>query len=324
MRRRGMGEAEILAALVVTNQQRCRPPLPPDEVERIAKSIGGMPTAEDTVATDGQPEPAGPFALPIREFIGREREHREPILADEDGRAVVGHFSLTLCGALGGQGKTTWFIDLALHLAAGIDYPPFKVPAPVSILIIENEGPEDLFAEKLANRLKHFDHELEARLDVCVVDWGAFTLADNHRRAQLIDEIEWKGYDLVFGDPLDSMGIKGVGSPENTREFLDLMKDTGLNSTVAWWLNTHPRKEETKEALNEISGAWGGKPDTVFLLRMLDDDRTQYANRSSAGRSAAKVQPCCSSSTWTPRRSATSPSWTRAGRRTTRRWPPSY
>jgi hypothetical protein len=53
------------------------------------------------------------------------------------------------------------------------------------------------------------------------------------------------------------------------------MKHTGLNRTCAWWLNTHPRKEETKEALNEISGAWGGKPDSVFLLRMLADDRTQ-------------------------------------------------
>jgi hypothetical protein len=69
--------------------------------------------------------------------------------------------------------------------------------------------------------------------------------------------------------------VEGVGSPDDTRKFLALMKQTGLNRTVAWWLNTHPRKEETKEALNEIAGAWGGKPDTVFLLRMLEGDRTQ-------------------------------------------------
>jgi hypothetical protein len=53
------------------------------------------------------------------------------------------------------------------------------------------------------------------------------------------------------------------------------MKAAGLNKTCAWWLNTHPRKEETKEALNEISGAWGGKPDSVLLLRLLSDARTQ-------------------------------------------------
>jgi hypothetical protein len=94
-------------------------------------------------------------------------------------------------------------------------------------------------------------------------------------RDRLRQEIAEKGYDLVLGDPLDSLGIDGVGSPEDTRKFLELMKETGLFKTVAWWLNTHPRKEETKEALNEIAGAWGGKPDTVFLLRMLADDRTQ-------------------------------------------------
>jgi putative DNA primase/helicase len=248
----------------------------------LIESVGLSPPSgrvrqED--GTDSDPESVAdserPFAVPIREFVARPREHREPILADADGRAVIGHRSLTLLGALGGHGKTTFFIDLALCLAAGVDYPPFAVPAPISILIIENEGPEELFAEKLEARLATFPHELKGRLDVCVFDWGGISLADNEHHGRLVHEVAEKGYDLVFGDPLDSLGIEGVGSPEDTRKFLGLMKQTGLNKTVAWWLNTHPRKEETKEALNEISGAWGGKPDSVLLLRMLEDDRTR-------------------------------------------------
>ena len=39
MRRRGMGEGEILAALEVANEKRCSPPLPRADVERIARSI---------------------------------------------------------------------------------------------------------------------------------------------------------------------------------------------------------------------------------------------------------------------------------------------
>ncbi len=39
MRRRGMGEAEILAALEVTNRLRCKPPLPVEEVRRIVQSV---------------------------------------------------------------------------------------------------------------------------------------------------------------------------------------------------------------------------------------------------------------------------------------------
>jgi hypothetical protein len=90
--------------------------------------------------------PGRPFALPISEFISLERPKAEPLLADADGRAVVAPKSLVLLGALGGHGKTTFSIDLFLHLAAGVDYPPFTVPHPVSILMIENEGPEELFA----------------------------------------------------------------------------------------------------------------------------------------------------------------------------------
>jgi putative DNA primase/helicase len=39
MRRRGMGEAEIFAALEVTNRLRCKPPLPVEEVRRIVQSV---------------------------------------------------------------------------------------------------------------------------------------------------------------------------------------------------------------------------------------------------------------------------------------------
>jgi len=53
------------------------------------------------------------------------------------------------------------------------------------------------------------------------------------------------------------------------------MKRAGLNQSNAWWLNTHPRKEETKEAIDEIAGAWGGKPDTIMLLDLLPDDRSR-------------------------------------------------
>ena len=39
MRRRGMGEAELFGALEVTNRQRCKPPLPEEEVRRICASV---------------------------------------------------------------------------------------------------------------------------------------------------------------------------------------------------------------------------------------------------------------------------------------------
>jgi hypothetical protein len=50
MRRRGMGEAEILAALQVANEQRCRPPLEAEEVEKIAASVARYEPAGNVVS----------------------------------------------------------------------------------------------------------------------------------------------------------------------------------------------------------------------------------------------------------------------------------
>ncbi len=49
MRRRGMGEAEILAALEVANAQRCDPPLEEEEVRGIAASVARYEPAGDVV-----------------------------------------------------------------------------------------------------------------------------------------------------------------------------------------------------------------------------------------------------------------------------------
>ena len=52
MRRRGMGVAAIEAALLAENAARCAPPLEPDEVRRIAVSIGRYaPSSSDAVIT---------------------------------------------------------------------------------------------------------------------------------------------------------------------------------------------------------------------------------------------------------------------------------
>src|SRR5215208_420612 len=52
MRRRGMGEAEILAALRVANERRCQPPLKVEEVEKITASVARYEPARLPGATE--------------------------------------------------------------------------------------------------------------------------------------------------------------------------------------------------------------------------------------------------------------------------------
>ena len=60
----------------------------------------------------------GPFALPLDEFIADKRDAPEPLLGTEDDCILPAH-GLVLLIAKGGKGKTTFVIDLGLHLASG-------------------------------------------------------------------------------------------------------------------------------------------------------------------------------------------------------------
>jgi hypothetical protein len=91
MRRRGLSAAAIEAALLVTNRDRCRPPLTEDEVHRIAASIGRYPpesgdrssantgpAAPDTRSGDtGSERPADPDEVIDRDIAGMDAAREE-------------------------------------------------------------------------------------------------------------------------------------------------------------------------------------------------------------------------------------------------------
>jgi putative DNA primase/helicase len=75
MRRRGMGEVEILGALTVTNEQRCEPPLEVEEVEKIAASVARYEPAGDVVhvAFNGYGSPQPPEGFNLTDLGNAER-----------------------------------------------------------------------------------------------------------------------------------------------------------------------------------------------------------------------------------------------------------
>lgn len=106
-RRAGMGEAEILALLQVTNRERCQPPIPSWQVRKIARSVcryepdqittamvedwtGQMAPTEDEAAAESIQDP-GPFPshlLSVPGFVGELADYMvasafrpQPILA---------------------------------------------------------------------------------------------------------------------------------------------------------------------------------------------------------------------------------------------------
>jgi hypothetical protein len=86
MRRVGMSQAEIFAALRQANADRCMPPLPLPEVERTAASIAryepnavSVALAENHWAQDRR-SPAQPCPMTVRELMATHRMLRAPVI----------------------------------------------------------------------------------------------------------------------------------------------------------------------------------------------------------------------------------------------------
>jgi Primase C terminal 1 (PriCT-1)/AAA domain len=105
MRRRGMTEAEMFAALVVMNADRCRPPLEEREVHKIARSVGRYEPAASA--------PALVSAGRGRLVYGHEVKLVKPRWL-VPGRVPKG--GITLVSGDPGQGKSSY----ACLLAAGV------------------------------------------------------------------------------------------------------------------------------------------------------------------------------------------------------------
>jgi len=140
MRRAGMTREELLAALRQVNRNRCRPPLPSQEVERIATSVARYePDQATTILVHGleTPPPSGVRFTAITSAELAAGQYALEYLID--GLLVRGQ-----PGIIAGPKKTlktNLAIDLALSLAeAGLFLGRFNVPAAVRVGLMSGES----------------------------------------------------------------------------------------------------------------------------------------------------------------------------------------
>src|SRR5262249_23663849 len=108
-RRRGMSEAEIRAALIEANRQRCKPPLLQADVERIAASIASYQPAPD------KRQPRAPQIIMWQRGTAVELK---PIVFLDKPLLLAAAFHL-LCGRKG-QGKGTLLALIAAMVMRGL------------------------------------------------------------------------------------------------------------------------------------------------------------------------------------------------------------
>lgn len=226
--------------------------------------------------------------VPLDDFVAETCDYvPEPILGTTDDK-VVPCGGLWILSGKTGKGKTTLAVDAAFHLAAGIPWLGMEVPYRNAVLLIENEGPREPFRQKLEAKRETWTHSFADQHDgrgeggIFVYDgnWGSLRLTDEDARQRLREFIALNSIDIVIGDPLNMLGVQGVGSPGDTREFVILLRDCGLGET-AFCLLHHVRHNLVKKAdgdeLDEISGAWAPHADAVMSLAMLEGNRSRLS-----------------------------------------------
>jgi hypothetical protein len=151
MRRVGMTQAEIVAALLQTNKDRCFPPLSPREVERIAASVARY--EPDQIATamaeghwDQLMQVQAPQLAPVSlaDLVARYPDLRRPVI---HGLLRQGETMNVISAPKIGK---SWLVtDLALAVATGRPWLDTFACEAGDVLIIDNE----LHGETSANRI---------------------------------------------------------------------------------------------------------------------------------------------------------------------------
>jgi hypothetical protein len=198
---------------------------------------------------------------PLAEFLEHDYPKAEPLLG-EPGAVFLARGSLLMVYGADGSGKSTWSNDGVVHLAAGVPWLGIPVPRPVRVCWIENEGPPDLFQQKLAAKLASWEGpDPSPNLFAFRGPWGEFSFADPEARAALVGFCEEHDIDLVTANPTLGLGVAASGRPDETQQFVDWLVECGLKSERAFWLCHHENKA------GQISGDWGRHPDTKVALQ---------------------------------------------------------
>lgn len=150
MRRVGMSQAEIFAALQQVNADRCSPPLPLREVERTAVSVAryepdavSVAVAENHWAQD-RGSPVQPKPLSVRELLATHRTLRPPVI-----HGLLRRGETMNVIAPSKTGKSWLVLALAMAVATGRKWLDTFETVTGNVLIIDNE----LHPETLAHRI---------------------------------------------------------------------------------------------------------------------------------------------------------------------------
>lgn len=262
MRRRGMTENAILAALKVENRARCNPPLPGSQVCKIAASVGKYVSAEVLGA-----EPRVLPRVPLDDIEHAELPPPRFVTAGALPRGAT-----TLLGGHGGVGKSILAESIAATVAAGVAFAGLPT-VQGRALFVSLEDPGELVRYRLQRIIQSYQlaadavrenlmildgSNLDGTLAREVVEQGAKRL----RFTPLWDHLEAAaaGFDLVVIDNASDAFSANENDRQLVRTFIRRIGQLARANDTAVLLLAHIDKHAAKNGApgNTYSGstAW--------------------------------------------------------------------
>lgn len=268
MRKRGCHEEAIYVALMQMNVDRCNPPLPEQQIRKIARSVARYAPDEYTAVTIKQP---GTVPLPAVIAPGDRRfkwasELAAPAIADEwlwNGYLPKG--GIVLLSALWKAGKTTLLSHLLKALADDGQFLGRAVKAS-KVLYVSEEGEQHWVRRRdtlsLGDHCGFYLQPFKAK--PAFDDWGRFV-------TQLAEDVAQYQFDLVVFDTLAKLWPvreeNDAGSVDDA--LMPLWHLTKAGAGVL--LIHHLRKSGGAEYTGSRgSGALSAFPDIVMELTRFD------------------------------------------------------
>lgn len=281
MRRHGMTEAEILAALTIANETRCEIPLPSSELAQIARSVARYEPASDAAADAAlgaqaaqdllAPEPD--WLIPADEFSAQPAPIAWLI------RRWLQADSLIMIHGPSGGGKTFVVLDMALHLAAGMaDWCGMKV-RPCPVVYLAGEGHHGLRSRVAAWKHHHAASSLNMWLSRDGLDLntplGYTKVADCIKALPVTPG-------LIVVDTLHRFLHGDENSAQDAKTMLDACNSLQREFSASVILVHHTGVSEEAQHRARGSSSWRGALDIeISVIPPKDDGPIQLVQRKS-------------------------------------------
>lgn len=202
MRRSGFDEAAILAALLMENEQRCKPPLDTKEVERIARSVARYEPGDREAAAGPAEAAARAVAQEEAGFVDDDPSWQEELIRKKNGKLEGSFHNIYLIVKHSPRFADLWLDEMS--------------QAP----LIGERKVED---GDISDFRYEVEHEWRIEWAVEKVKSAIHAIARKRKRhpvRELLNGLTWDGVKRIDGIPSRCLGVDDAMSKRLYRNFL--------------------------------------------------------------------------------------------------------